>query len=469
VVGLLAAQGVARAQSPAAAPPAIAVGDWQLTPLLELRTRGEFQRDAPELAAARVAGSDPSRNAFGVLERSRLGLGAEYGATRDDPGVLRAQITLQDARAWGVPAPTGILGASASGPSSFGLYEAWGEARTTSARPAFVRVGRQAITWGDGRLLSNADWSPVARTLDAIRAHASPGLFDVELFAAILEPSAPLGATFGANSGAYAPSPLSTGTQLYGAQAGLALAPLLRAELSLLARVSRGSPTDASRSALARAEGETYAASLRVFGESRGWRYAVEGVYELGRAKLLDDASLSAWAAAGYVEKKIDGLALSPVLRLEADYASGDDGRSGTYRQFDPLLPDLRELHGAMDLFAWSNTAQASARLSVVPFTEGRAALEYRYARLAQSVGDWESGYLTAVAAGRPGAGTELGHEVDVWASWRPWPALDLLAGYSLFAAGDGAKGALAAVLGPDLTPAPVSHFGYVQATLRVP
>ena len=467
---LASAPGTARAQVAAAAPQTVSVGDWQLAPMFEVRALGEYRRDAPDLAGVDVLGNATTRarNAYGVLERTRLGLGAEYAASRGDAPVLRMQLTLQDARAWGTPTPNAILGAEGSSPSSTGLYEGWVEARTSSARPAFVRLGRQAVTWGDGRLLSNADASPVARTLDALRLHASPGIADVELLAAILDTPTPIGPAFGSGPGA----PPSSGSQLYGAQLALAFAPLFRAELSLLARVSRGTPVSASRFDAARANGELYVGSLRVFGEARGWRYAAEGAYELGRAELLGDADIGAWAAAGYVEKAFDDVVLFPTLRLEGDYASGDDGGS-TYRQFDPLLPDVRTLHGAMDLFAWSNTTQGSARVTVVPWTEGKIAVEYRYAHLAQSSGEWIHGYLGEVGRGR--AGTELGHEIDAWASWRPWAPLELVANYSVFVMGDGAKAILNAVENEavrsrgSLTAGNVAHQALLQVTVRGP
>jgi hypothetical protein len=185
---------------------------------------------------------------------------------------------------------------------------------------------------------------------------------------------------------------------------------------------------------------------------------------------------IGAWAAAAYVERKVDALVLTPTFRLAGDYASGDDG-GATYRQFDPLLPDVHPLHGAMDVLAWSNSIQASARVSVVPWQEGQAAVEYRYARLANERGTWVDAYLLEVGRGQAsqGASAELGHEVDAWASWRPWPALDLAAGYSLFALGDGARAMMAAKLRGGVQPdgaidaARFAHFAYVQATLRAP
>jgi hypothetical protein len=471
VLGVIVACGTARAQSSAAAPKTIPIGDWLLSPSLELRTRAEYRRDAPQLAGVHAgsqvvpSGTAPPLidDAYGVLERTRVGLGAEYGAAQGAPSFLRAQVTIQDARAWGVPGPTGMLGAEGSGPASFGVYEGWVDARTSSARPAYVRLGRQAITWGDGRLLSNADWSPVARTLDGVRAHASLGLFDFEVLAAILDTPTLLGAAYGpTNLTSGTPVIGATGTELYGAQVAASLDPLLKLELSLLAR--EASAESAAAAVNPFHETETYVASLRAAGDAHAVRYAVEGVYEAAKPLTAKEYS-SLGAAAVYIERTFDSLLTSPALRLEADYASGP--KSGGV-PFDPILPDVHELHGAMDLFAWSNTAEASARVTVAPWSEGKVAAEYRYARLASTNGPWVDAYLTPIGSG--GAQEELGHEVDVWTSWHPWPVLDLRAGYSLFAIEAAARNAMTAPgSGRPTDPPGVSHFGYLQATLRVP
>jgi hypothetical protein len=126
-----------------------------------------------------------------------------------------------------------------------------------------------------------------------------------------------------------------------------------------------------------------------------------------------------------------------------------------------------------MDLFAWSNTVQASARVTVAPWAEGRLAVEYRYVRLAEA-GSWEDSYLAPIASS--GRGAELGSELDAWASWRPWPVLELVGGYSLLALSEDARQMLAvrelsttssAVVTGET--AAFAHFAYLQATVRVP
>ncbi len=475
---------LAAAQSPPAAPTTIAVGDWLLAPSLELRTRGEYRRDAPDLGGYDFYGrlSPRVRDAWVVSERSRLGIGVERGA-------VRAQLTLQDARAYGVPSPTATLGPGGTerGPARFDAYEAYVEMRSSGARPTTFRLGRQAVVWGEGRLIGNADFSPTGRSLDAARAHAATGNFDFEALAAILEVPGPLGASFEDRS-----TTSHSGVQLYGLTGRWAIDPLLRIELFALARISRsaGSGLDGSKFAVARLSGETYTGALRVSGEGQGWTYGVEGAYQLGTAASLavGGADVAAYAAAGHVSKTFAELSLTPTFRVGGSYASGDDG-SGTYHQFDPLLADPQRFHGQMDLFAWSNALDVSGRVQVIPWTDTTFGLEYRYARLAEAKGEWIGSYLTAVgsAAQPPGAAAagyappagspdaELGHELDAVFTWRPWLPLELRAGWSGLLLGDGAKGIMAAHArgkadaSGAISPAKVAQYAYAQVTLTMP
>ncbi len=481
---LLALSGVsssAEAQSPPAAPEKIAVGDWQLAPTMEVRVRGEYRRDAADLGGLDFFGrrTPRVRDAWLVMERARLGVGVERGA-------LRAQITLQDARALGAPAPTARL-STVRGLGRFEPYEAFLEMRSSGARAHYLRLGRQAVVWGEGRLIGNADFAPAGRSLDAARAHVALGNFDFEALAALLEVPSPLGSAFGQTAG-----PDTSGVQLYGLSASYSFDPLLKLEAFGLARVARsnGDELDGSRFAASRLSGERFTAALRASGDSKGWAYGAEGAYQLGTASSisLGGADISAWAASAHVQKLVDQLILTPTFRIAGSYASGDDGK-GAYKQFDPLLADPQRFHGQMDLFAWSNMMDASARVTTVPWTDTSLAVEYRYARLAESRGEWVGGYLTSVGSSTvppavttglasPSTSTgssELGHEIDVVFAYRPWLPLELRAGWSGLLLGDGAKDVMAAhARGKSdaqnrITPADLAQYGYVQATLNVP
>ena len=175
------------------------------------------------------------------------------------------------------------------------------------------------------------------------------------------------------------------------------------------------------------------------------------------------------------MQKTVDQLLLMPTFRANASYASGDNGK-GKYKQFDPLLADPQRFHGQMDLFSWSNQIDVGGKITIVPWTDTTFGLEYRYAQLAEAAGDWVGSYFTSVGRQNIGAKSkELGHELDVGWSWRPWIPLELRAGWSGLLLGDGAKAIMKAQSRGDreasgaISPASIAQYAYVQATMTIP
>ncbi len=431
-VGLvvLAWAGQARAQVAAPAPERLAVGDWTLAPVAEARVRGEYRHD--------LDGEDTGT----LTERVRLGVDAERGP-------VEVRVVLQDARLWALGDGASSIGQPAP-LAATGAYEGWIGAHTSGAAPSFVRIGRQAVTWGEGRLLGASDWSATGRSLDAARGRwvVSDWAFEL-LVASLSDPGVAGVAGVGPAWG-----------ELAGARAEWALDPLLAFELYGLARFAQAQPVNDLEGSV---EGQTYTAALRLHGDALGWAWGAEGAGQLGRATALV-ADRRAWAAAGHVAYTFDRVLLRPTVGVGGSYATGDSGGS-TYGAFDPLLPDAHTWYGAMDLFAWSNEAEASARVAVTPWTDGLAAIEYRYARLAQPGGSWRSDNLVTIAGPSIGRDADLGHEIDASLRWRPWEPVELSAGYSALLVGAGAKEALSAFRSvPD-----VAHFAFGQVSVRTP
>jgi hypothetical protein len=426
----------ARAQVAPPAPGSVAVGDWQIAPVVEARVRGEYRHDLD----AQDRGT--------LLERARLGADAERGP-------IEMRVVLEDARLWDLGAGGDTFGQPAQ-LAFTGPYEAWADAHTAGARPSFVRVGRQPVTWGEGRLLGVADWSPTGRTLDAVRGRLVVGSWAFEVLGASLsDPVPPPGAVlYPILAPAYG--------ELVGARAEWAIDPLFAVEAYTLDRFAQQNPTASLDDSV---RGETYTGALRLHGDAHGWTWGAEGAGQLGHAATLSKDRL-AWAAAGHVAYTFEYVRMLPTVRLGASYASGDDGTSSKREQFDPLLPDVHEWHGAMDLFAWSNELEASARVAIAPWTDGVAALEYRYAQLASPGGTWVSGYLVSLGSAPGNTSAELGHEIDAMVGWSPWVPVELSAGYSMLVLGAGAKAALAA---DRLSPPDLAHYAYGQATVRLP
>jgi hypothetical protein len=412
------------------APVTIEVGEWQLAPVFQVRTRGEYRRDLDDDDRGQLA------------TRVRVGVDA-------DRGPVRVCVVLEDARTIALVATANpVEGPEAS--AFTGAYEASVEAQNGAFHPSFVRIGRQPVVWGEGRLLGVSDWTPAGRSLDAVRGRLVVGDGAVEALAAVLE-DVPVAAI----------EPPSAYGELFGARGEWTFDPLFAVEAYALARLAQANPSDASSSLEGTIQGQTYAGSLRFWGDGSGWTWGAEGSYELGHVDVLS-AARSAWAASGHVARAFDTALLQPNVRVGAAYASGASAGSGpgaAYRAFDPLLADVHAWHGAMDVFTASNEEEVSARVGAVPFADGSAAIEYRFARLAQASGEWRSDNLVSLGQ-KVGGSADLGHEIDASLAWSPWSGVVLDAGYSIFVLGDGAR----EILGP--AAAKTSHFAFAQASV---
>jgi hypothetical protein len=428
----------AAAQVASAAPTAIPVGDWHIAPVAEARVRGEYRFDLDE------------RDKYAVLERTRLGIDA-------GDGPVEARVVLQDARLLGLGDSPNPVGGPA--PVAYvGAYEAWVDAHTDSKNATYLRAGRQAVTWGEGRLIGASDWSATGRSLDALRGRVALGDGGVELLGAVLTDPA-------------TPDSLHAYGELAGARFDWTFDPLLGVEAYALARVANDDPAASLGGSV---RGRTYTAGARVHGAAHGWTYGAEGAYQFGHADDFD-VERSAFAAAGHVSYQLENVIWQPTLAASGSYASGDKGGS-TFTGFDPLLPDVHVWHGAMDLVSGSNEFDVGGSVRAAPWQDGEVSLGYRYLRLAQSAAAWTTGYLTAIGAAPGNPKAELGHEVDAVARWSPWAPLGLAAGYGLFALGDGARAVLSeSGVGPldamtHVVRVPsLVHFAYAEITARLP
>jgi hypothetical protein len=464
-------------------PEVITVGAWSFRPTLEVRIRGEYRRHPFDAGGDQYDSSGVITEAYGsslpavtstqpavkdqyyVTERTRLGLAV-------DRGPVTAAVSLQDARVWGDG--VGVLAAPGEPtPSVFAPNEAWLEMHTRSGRRVFFRAGRQAVTWGDGRLLGANDWSVTGRSLDAARFGFQAGDVDVEALGAMLSTpgrygssttSTTNGSTSGTSSGNTATNVSEgSGAQLYALNAVWHIHPLARLEATGFARIVREPvPTTLTPS-------NTFVADGRLSGDRRGFRYSIEGAYEGGSvASYGANRTLSAFALAALASWE---TALPGHLTFggEAAYASGDTGNTtGTLRRFDPLLPDEHTLLSPMSVYAWSNAIVGGGSIGAHPVDELGLLAAYHYAALAQPGGRWSDAALAPIGAAPTNTARSLGHEIDASVRVTPLAAAKLFeveGGYGLFVRGAGAD----AILQAAGRPATLQHWTYLQLTGRVP
>lgn len=440
---------------------AVAVGDWLFRPSLELRSLVEYRRrpfdtggmpTGYDTASGTAAFGEPVRDQLDVISRSRLGLSA-------DRGPFRIALQIQDARAWGDVPPMRADGRDVL--PNTAAHLAYGELHGMGAQASFLRVGRQELQWGEGRLLSNADWTPTGRSLDAVRGMLVAGAFDIDAFASMLTPpGAPppelRRGTQGTREG--------TGAQLYGLRVAWHLSPWLQIEWNNLGRIVR-EPVDGSIP-----PSDLGVSGLRLSGDYKRLDWSAEGAYELGRKAIVGTTEkIRAYAGVARVELT-SGLPGKPAIGAQGAYASGRkyDGAAptGDDTGFDPILPDVRGVHGAMGLYAWSNVIEGAGLVRFTPLAEARVTLGWRYVALAEPSDSWRTAALVPI--GRDGQNTNrnLGQEIDAGIDYSPWAPLRIAAGYGAFLTGQGAKNILeSSGRGrPDL-----QHYGYLQLTLQAP
>ncbi len=451
----------------AAASDSIALGDWQLRPSLQLRSRFEARRNPFDTGGrnADLPGENTSngirspfvRDQWSVLERARIGLSA-------DRNQFRAMLQIQDARVWGGTSPVSPDQRDTLPNTS--AHQAFAELHGTGTHASALRVGRQEIQWGEGRLVGRSDWSPTGRSLDAARAILVVGDFDLDAFASVLvAPGAlPPEARQGGLGGAEGP-----GAQLYGLRIAWNIAPLLKLEVNQLGRFAR-EPTQ-----LLVMPSDLYLAGVRLSGHWLALDYSLEGAYELGRMAVPGDTpSIQAYAGAARVEAST-GLFWDMKLGAQASYASGQKSDTTRVTRFDPILPDVHTAHGLMNLYAWSNVMEAAGTLRLNPLRDGQVLLAYRYVALAEPGDAWQSAALLRIGSAASNTSRTLGHELDFAFRYSPWTPVAIDLGYGAFLTGAAGKAILAAagrgehdssgaVTAPNL-----QHFGYLMATMTIP
>ncbi len=439
------------------------MGLWTFRPTIQVRTRFEGRRnpfDTAGLSSAQAQGSvirtymPPIKNQWMVLGRGRMGIKAERG-------VVGAAVELQDARVWGEPTPYGYDGRDAMPNTAARL--AYAQVQSLSNQGIFLRLGRQEIVWGEGRLLGASDWSPTGRSLDAVRGSLALGEFDFDAFAAIIRTPGALAPEVQRDD---AHSSEGTGAQVYGLRVAWNTSPWLVLEWNNLARVVRA-PTSGLL-----VPGDLVLSGLRFAGNYLGLSYSVEGAYEFGRVAVVGaTAPIRAYAGVARVEWTTT-LAGQVRFGAQGSYASGQDQNktrldpTSAITRFDPILPDVRTAHGPMGLYAWSNIIEAAAFGSVSPAEELRIVTGYRYVALAVPSDTWQSATLFPIGNAPNNTARTLGHEIDAAIEYAPWDALSMSLGYGAFVTGPAAKSILvqAARGQPSL-----QHFAYLQTTVRMP
>jgi hypothetical protein len=283
-----------------------------------------------------------------------------------------------------------------------------------------LRVGRQELGYGKGRLVATSDWANVRRPLfDGVKLFAKGKTWDVDLW--------------------YAKPVLVQRKQrdrfdedydFYGAYATYKGIPRHGVDFYLLAVDDTGNSVNPNGKA---GDKSTYTLGSRFWGKTEPWDYEAELSGQWGHW-AGDTVQAWSWTLdGGYT---VGQMPWKPRLGAGFDWASGDekpaDGKVGT---FDQLLPLAHVYFGFLDLIGRQNITAANVNLTAWPVAEKvRTAMAYHAFWLND---DHDALYGVAGTPGRRDptghSGTEIGHELDVTVMWKVDVHSSVLLGYSHF------------------------------------
>lgn len=267
-----------------------------------------------------------------------------------------------------------------------------------------LRVGRQELIYGDGRLLGISAWSNTERNSDAIRGTARYKGYRLDVFAS---------SSVNEVTGTW--DHHIQGNNLHGLYGGIdKLGPRMIIEPYAMWRLQHGVKNEENVvSKLNEKIGGLRIAGSKLPG---GFDYGMEVVREFGS---LGSDKIQTWAGhwglghTSYVR-------FTPHVYGEYNYAGGDekptDGIRGTFEQ---LYPSGHDKLGFDDQVGWRNIKDFRSGLETIPHKNATMAFEYNNWFLASATDSLYNSGGTALFRSAAGtAGTHVGQEIDITGTW---------------------------------------------------
>ena len=338
---------------------------------------------------------------------------------------------------------------SAEGDDAFDLRQAYVAVGDVKRFPLLLTVGRQAISYGDGRLVSDSRWGNFGRTFDAARLRFEQPKLWIEAFFA--RPVQIRRHRF---------NDADAADNLGGLYLSTTAVPVQTTDFYVFYRDKEDNQPDLDPTNRVDPPGSwngpaarhvTIGARVKSKADAlKGWDYTAELAYESGDLYATSRSSerydLEAFAlhlSGGYTAKK---LPWQPRLGLEYNYATGDDDPDdSTSESFQNMFPSNHEKYGFMDEFSWRNIHDLRVQATAKPAKGWEIGLDYHAFFLADTNDYWyRSNGLSTLRTRTPdgrdvrtiGARAFAGHEFDLTVSYEFRKNIKLQAGYSHFFAG---------------------------------
>lgn len=302
------------------------------------------------------------------------------------------------------------------------LRQAYVEMAMPSLASARLRVGRQELFFGDGRLMASPDWGNTNRTFDVVRLSLREGPFGADVFG---------GAPVVIQQGGF--DHHAPGEHVYGVYGTVEkIVPKTTVEPYAFVRT------------LARAQGERGEYGDMVL-QTAGVRWVAKFAHGVDvnadtvvqRGHVAGDR-VSAWAshqAIGWTRKQ---WPFAPRFAFEYNVASGDRASGdGTRQTFDPLYPSGHAKYGLADLVGWRNVHHLAASSELTLSRKWKVTGTVSRFFVATAQDGYYAANGTRLFLDRRAQSRDLGWEVDGAAAWTMSKEFSLGAGLGMFFVGD--------------------------------
>ncbi len=287
-----------------------------------------------------------------LLTRVRLGVAFQ------PTSFLRFFAETQDAR---------VMGYNTKPPSSIDnpidFRQGYVEVGVIEGPGAKLRVGRQDLTLGSGRLVTSGDWSNVTKTFDMFHAYITTKAFKLDLVGGSVVLADP-----------NREDRDKPGEHFYAAYSALgkliphaSIEPYFMAKTAMNVKSKDGKLGDA----------DTLYGGMRLIGTiPGGFDYNGEAVREGGYYNHDVVQAFGYVAGGGWTLKRVSW---KPHFNSDYVWASGDDNRKDGYHQsFDCLYGANQPLNSLTGQFGWRNLADWRAGVDFTPTKKLKVKVDYR-------------------------------------------------------------------------------------------
>ncbi len=276
-----------------------------------------------------------------------------------------------------------------------------------------LRVGRQELLYGDQRVVSPLDWANTRRTFEGAKLAWKSDDTSID--------------TFWTNPVRISPNSFDSpdrDQEFMGTYASRKMAPGTTGDFYMLRYLNGRGANDF----------EYNTAGTRWNGTFGELLWLTEGAYQFGRN--TDGSDHAAGATTVGLGRTMSQAQSKPTLWLYYDWASGDNdlGAGNGYHDNFPLG---HKYLGFMDLFGRRNIKDINLMFTSSPSQKLKLLAWYHYFSLANS-GDSPYNIVgTPFNGGNAPGSSDLGHEIDLMATWNINARNNVVFGYSHFFSGN--------------------------------